>query len=81
MLFVVQVMVNGKHFESFDSLPDSTFTALGMAADNVSILSLTSIGIDDDEWISLIEVSDAPICVGSHTFFALFGLERVNSWG
>ena len=66
--YVVQVMINGKDIESFDSLPGSTFTALGMAADSVSTLSLTSIGLDDDEWISLIEVSRAPCYAESHAF-------------
>lgn len=55
----VQVTINGVDIGSFDSNPGSTFTAVGMDADNVSTLSFTPIGIDDDEWISLIEVSVA----------------------
>lgn len=55
---VVQAMVNGVTIGDFDSYPGSTFNSLDIRGDSVSTLSLKSIGIEDDDWISLVEVSD-----------------------
>eukprot|EP00904_Undaria_pinnatifida_P003008 jgi/Undpi1/12708/HiC_scaffold_6.g02376.m1 len=55
----LQVSVNGNDIGSFDSAPDTEYTALGVEADSVTSLTLTSIDLDDDEWISLIEVGHA----------------------
>ena len=52
-------MVNGVTIGDFDSYPGSTYNSLAIAGDSVSTLTLRSIGIEDDDWISLVEVRDA----------------------
>lgn len=41
----------------FDSYPGSTFNSLAIRGDDVTTLTLRSIGIESDDWISLVEVS------------------------
>lgn len=41
----------------FDSHPGYIVTSLGIEEDDVHAITLKSIGIDRDEWISLLEVS------------------------
>lgn len=52
--------VNGEIVGSFDSYPGSVFNALDIQESGVQTLTLTSTGIDDDQWTSLLEVSAAP---------------------
>ena len=56
---VVQVAINGEVIGSFDSYPGSVFNELGIQGSDVRTITLTSTGIHDDEWTSLLEVSNA----------------------
>lgn len=53
----VQVRINGDIIGTYGSYPGSTFNSLGVEADGVKFVVLESVGIDEDEWISLLEVS------------------------
>eukprot|EP00904_Undaria_pinnatifida_P003012 jgi/Undpi1/12711/HiC_scaffold_6.g02379.m1 len=52
----LEASINGEIVGEFDSYPGSTFNALGIEGVGVSTLTLTSIGLPNDDWISLIEV-------------------------
>lgn len=56
----VQAAINGEVVGTFDSYPGSVFNALDIQESDVQTLTLTSIGIDDDQWTSLLEVSAVP---------------------
>ena len=45
-----------------ESYAGSTFNTLGVSASGVSTVTLESVGLLSDEWISLIEVGDALCC-------------------
>lgn len=57
-------MVNGVAIGDFDSYPGSTFNSLDIRGDSVRTLTLRSIGIEDDDWISLVEVSGPHMAEG-----------------
>lgn len=52
-----QVNVNGDKIGEFESQSGSTVTSLGIEEDDVHTITLESIGIGKNEWISLLEVS------------------------
>ncbi|CAN0169681.1 unnamed protein product, partial [Laminaria digitata] len=54
--------INGDQIGEFDSSPGSTFNILGIEEEEVESVTLESIGIGEDEWISLLEVSHASLC-------------------
>lgn len=54
-----QVSINGDKIGEFDSTPGSTFQLLGIEEEDVSTVTLESLGIDEDEFIGLLEVSGA----------------------
>lgn len=60
-----QVRINGDVIGEFDSSPGSTFTLLGIEEEDVSSVTLESIGLDEDEWISLLEVSETSVVMFS----------------
>lgn len=49
--------INGDKIGEFESQRGSIVTSLGIQEDEVSTITLESIGIDKDEWISLLEAS------------------------
>lgn len=51
--------INGDVVGEYDSSPQSTFTAFDIQGSGVSTLTLTSVGLSDAEWLSLIEVRTA----------------------
>lgn len=56
--------INGDVIGEFDSSPGSTLTLLGIEEEEVSSVTLESVGIDESEWISLLEVSvTSVVCV------------------
>lgn len=52
-----QAAIDGEVLGSFDSYPGSVFNAFDIKGSDVHTLTLTSTGITQNEWISLIEVS------------------------
>lgn len=52
-----QVSINGDKIGDFESQSGSTVTSLGISEGDVRTITLESIGINKDEWISLLEVS------------------------
>eukprot|EP00904_Undaria_pinnatifida_P003009 jgi/Undpi1/12709/HiC_scaffold_6.g02377.m1 len=52
----LEVAINGDVVGEYDSSPQSTFTAFDIQGSGVSTLTLTSVGLSDAEWLSLIEV-------------------------
>lgn len=56
-----QVKVNGDKIGEFDSTPESIYTFLGIEEEDVNSVTLESLGIGEDEWISLLEVSNTAI--------------------
>ncbi len=58
---VPQVELNGDKIGEFESQPGSVSTSLGIQQNGVDTVTLESVGIDEDEWISLLEVS---ACIG-----------------
>eukprot|EP00752_Nemacystus_decipiens_P009695 g8659.t1 len=52
----LKVNFDGKKIGEFDSTPGSITTSLGIKQDGVESVTLESLGIDNDEWISLLEV-------------------------
>lgn len=53
----MQVAINGEVIGEVESYQETTFNALGMEGVGVNTLTLTSVNIDEDDWISLLEVS------------------------
>lgn len=49
--------INGDQIGHFESQSGSIVTSLGIEEDEVNTITLESIGIGKDEWISLLEVS------------------------
>ncbi|CAM9626768.1 unnamed protein product, partial [Hapterophycus canaliculatus] len=47
---------NGDKIGEFESHPGSVSTSLGIQQNDVDTVTLESVGIDEDEWISLLEV-------------------------
>lgn len=56
-MFDLQVKINGDEFGTFESSPVCTFNSFGVEEYNVTDVTLESIGISPDEYISLLEVS------------------------
>lgn len=56
-LSCLQVKINGDQIGEFESQPGSVSTSLGIQQNGVDTVALESVGIDEDEWISLLEVS------------------------
>ena len=54
-----QAAINGEVVGNFASYSGSTFNALGLEADGVHNLTLATVGLTENEWISFMEVSDA----------------------
>ena len=52
-----QVTVNGNNIGEFDSKPGSVSTSLGIMQEGVHTVTLESLGLAKDEWISILEVS------------------------
>lgn len=59
MVHAVQVSINGEVIGEFDSHAGATFNALGIQGDGVDRMTFASVNLDEDEWISLLEVGDA----------------------
>lgn len=57
MFLVAQVKLNGDKIGEFESHPGSVSTSLGIQHNGVNTATLESVGIGEDEWISLLEVS------------------------
>lgn len=57
--------INGDIIGEFDSLPGSIVTPLDIQEDEVQTVKLESIGIGNDEWISLLEVSEQSAMYGA----------------
>ncbi|CAM9789365.1 unnamed protein product, partial [Ectocarpus fasciculatus] len=53
----LEVHVNGELTYTHESYSDSTFNTLGVAATEASTVTLESVDLLSDEWISLVEVS------------------------
>lgn len=51
------MFINGDKVGEFESHPGSVTTSFGIEKDNVHAVTLESLGLDKDEWISLLEVS------------------------
>jgi len=49
--------MDGHKMGEFTSEPGSITTSLGVKKDHVRTVTIESLGLDDDEWISLLEVS------------------------
>lgn len=58
-LYDEQVKINGEKFGEFDSHPGSVTSYFDVIAYDVHTVTLESLGLDKDEWISLLEVSNA----------------------
>lgn len=60
MVSKFQVTSNGEDAGTFDSSPDtqSGFTAFTLGDVGVETLTLTTSGLDEDEFISILEVSE-----------------------
>lgn len=54
-----QAAINGEVVGEFDSYTGSTFNSFAIQGEKVETLTLTSVGLSDSEWISIIEVSVA----------------------
>lgn len=54
---VPQVKCNGDKIGEFDSRFGSVSTSLGIQQNGVDTVKLEAIGIGEDEWVSLLEVS------------------------
>lgn len=54
----VQIKTNGVDVAHIESSPESTFTTLDLVQDSVKSITLTTSGLDVDEWIHILEVSD-----------------------
>ena len=52
----------------FDSYTGSTFNALGIDGVGVNSLTLTAVGLPEDDWISLLEVG--PVRIGRRVAFS-----------
>lgn len=52
----LQVFADGQAMGSFESDPDSEFTTFELEADDVQSISLQAVDLDDDDWLSLLEV-------------------------
>ncbi|CAN0231585.1 unnamed protein product [Scytosiphon promiscuus] len=52
----LKVKINGDTFGEYESYPGSTFNSFGIQEDDVHTVTMESIGIDKDDWISLLEV-------------------------
>lgn len=55
--YIRQVKINGDKIGEFESKSGSIVTSLGIQEDEVHTVTLESVGIGKDEWISLLEVS------------------------
>lgn len=55
----LQVNINDSFVAEFESYAGPTFNTFRLEAEGVSTLSFRAIGLDEDEWTSLIEVSDS----------------------
>lgn len=53
----MQVKINGDIIGTFESSAGSSFNSFGIVKDNVTDVTLESVGIDPDEYIGLLEVS------------------------
>lgn len=56
-LAFTQASINGEVLGRFDSEPGSTYTTLGVGITGVHTLTFKTVGLAEDEWISLNEVS------------------------
>ena len=78
--FAVQIQINDDAIGVYESSPgstfDSTFNSFGIEATAVESVTFESVGIDDGEWVSLLEVGHTPTICGTKTsparFHALF---------
>lgn len=57
--FLVQVMINGDVVGDLDSSPTTGFTTLAIQSNGVETMILTTVGLTQNERISLFEVSDS----------------------
>lgn len=55
---LVQGMINGEIIGEFDSNPETPFTAFGIQSVGVETIKFTTLGLTENDWISLFEVSD-----------------------
>ena len=55
----IQAAINGEVVGEFDSYKGSTFNPLGIDRVGVQNLTFTTVDLAEDDWISLVEVSDA----------------------
>ena len=58
----LQAAINSEVIGNFDSYTGSTFNALGIEAVGVQNLTFTTVGLSENDWISLLEVSAADFC-------------------
>lgn len=71
-----QVAINGEVIGDFDSYTGSTFNALGIDGVGVNSLTLTAVGLPEDDWISLLEVS--PVRITRRVAFIEVGAFNMN---
>ena len=57
MVCDVKVAINGEVTGVFDSYAGATFNTLDIGGAEVDRMAFTSVNLDEDEWISLLEVS------------------------
>lgn len=69
-----QVKINGEKVGEFDSHPGSVTSYFDVIAYDVHTVTLESLGLDTDEWISLLEVSKNGGIVGVSRFPSRYNL-------
>ncbi|CAN0308610.1 unnamed protein product [Ectocarpus sp. 6 AP-2014] len=52
----LKVKINGDKIGEYESYPGSTFNSFGIQENGVHTVTMESVGIDADDWISLLEV-------------------------
>ncbi|CAM9886236.1 unnamed protein product, partial [Pylaiella littoralis] len=52
----LKVKINGDEIGEYESYPGSTFNSFGIQENGVHTVAMESVGIDNDVWISLLEV-------------------------
>ncbi|CAN0073204.1 unnamed protein product, partial [Ectocarpus fasciculatus] len=52
----LKMTMNGDNLGEYESYPGSTFNSFGIQENGVHTVSMESVGIDKDDWISLLEV-------------------------
>ncbi|CAM9353581.1 unnamed protein product [Ectocarpus sp. 13 AM-2016] len=52
----LKVKINGDKIGEYESYPGSTFNSFGIQENGVHTVAMESVGIDRDDWISLLEV-------------------------